>query len=83
MEGLEEGKKDWQKIPKQKWARTRFPGPLEYDAQSFLNVLQHDSIKRCVQDVQVYTCETRCVGHLLESKTVFDQNSRITTLHGH
>ena len=63
---MELSKEDWQKIPKPKWAKARFPGPLGYDAQSFLNVLQHDSIKRCVQEVQVYTCETHCVGHLMK-----------------
>jgi hypothetical protein len=36
---MELSKKEWEKIPKPMWAKTRFPGPLQYDAQSFLNVL--------------------------------------------
>lgn len=37
------------------------PGPPGYDALKFKNILQHDTFKKYVREVQVYTCESNCV----------------------
>jgi hypothetical protein len=42
--------------------RTGDRGP-GYNAQVFLDVLVHETLKHCVEEVQVYTCEPHCVRH--------------------
>lgn len=43
------------------WARANFPGPPDYDAIVFLNVLDSDRLREFVKKVEIYTCETHCV----------------------
>jgi hypothetical protein len=44
------------------WALDGLPGPPGYDANLFKNILQHETFKKYVKEVHVYTCETDCVG---------------------
>lgn len=53
------------RIPK--WARRKFPGPPGYDAQKFMDLLHNSNLRRCVQEVEVYTCDTHCVSILHSS----------------
>ncbi|KAJ4353886.1 uncharacterized protein N0V89_005616 [Didymosphaeria variabile] len=43
------------------WAREDFPGPSDYDATVFRNIMENDRLKKYAKEVQVYTCETHCV----------------------
>lgn len=43
------------------WARENFPGPSDYDAAVFLNILDNERLRGLVKKVEVYTCETHCV----------------------
>ncbi|KAF2446101.1 hypothetical protein P171DRAFT_471720 [Karstenula rhodostoma CBS 690.94] len=45
------------------WARENFPGPPDYDAAAFLNILENERLRKFVKEVQVYTCETHCDHH--------------------
>lgn len=48
--------------PTPQWATDGFPGPPNYDARLFRNILQDAKLNKYVREVQIYTCETDCVG---------------------
>ncbi|KAF1966478.1 hypothetical protein BU23DRAFT_324829 [Bimuria novae-zelandiae CBS 107.79] len=45
------------------WAREGYPGPRDYDATVFKNILENETLQKYVKEVQVYTCETHCDHH--------------------
>lgn len=49
------------------WAGEYFPGPFDYSAQSFKNILLEEGLRKYVQEVQVYTCASHCVSKILEA----------------
>jgi hypothetical protein len=44
-----------------------WPYPLDYNSQSFKNILEHRFLKNLVKKVTVYTCETHCVSMMSQS----------------
>jgi hypothetical protein len=48
--------------PTPQWATDGFPGPPNYDARLFRNILQNATLNKYVREVQIYTCKTDCVG---------------------
>ncbi|KAL1608279.1 hypothetical protein SLS60_003218 [Paraconiothyrium brasiliense] len=56
----EQRRQKWE-ASRPQWARDDFPGPPDYNAIMFRNIIEDDRLKRYVKEVQVYTCETHCV----------------------
>jgi hypothetical protein len=48
-------------LSRPQWARENYPGPPDYDAAMFLNIVEDERLKKFVKKVHVYTCETHCV----------------------
>jgi hypothetical protein len=47
--------------PIPQWAMDGFPGPPDYDARLFRNILQNTTLNRYVRELQIYTCDVYCV----------------------
>lgn len=37
------------------------PGPLGYEAKVFMNLVDHERLKKFVKKIEIYTCEPHCV----------------------
>lgn len=48
-----------------RWAVDRLPGPPGHDAQSFENIMLHETLRNYVKEIEIYTCEPHCVRSLL------------------
>jgi hypothetical protein len=59
-EQLELRRQNWVSARPQ-WVLENYPGPPDYDAAMFLNIVENERLKKFVKNVHVYTCETHCV----------------------
>lgn len=67
----EQRQQKWDAIRPQ-WARDNFPGPPDYDAAVFLNIVENERLQKFVKEVQIYTCETHCVSRAIISEVDVD-----------
>ncbi|OAG05651.1 uncharacterized protein CC84DRAFT_1259051 [Paraphaeosphaeria sporulosa] len=65
------------------WARDNFPGPSDYDAAVFLNIVENERLRNFVKEVRVYTCETHCDHHPKTGEQLFPESWPEPNFHPH